>query len=72
MPGDTQTNYFDFTISADNFPSHEALCLIFHNHCKKWVFQLEQGASGNLHYQCRVLLIKKLRLSKCIETMRPI
>ena len=73
MPTEGQINYFDFTISAANFSSHEALCLMFHNFCKKWVFQLEQGAeSGNLHYQCRVSLIKKLRLSKCIETMRPI
>lgn len=38
--------------------------------CKKWVFQLEQGESGYLHYQGRISLIKKKRLNALISLFK--
>lgn len=74
MPSkETQINMFDFTMSKENFTHHDQLCEILHKHCKKWVFQLEAGGeTGFLHYQCRVSLMKKLRLSAAIKQFRPI
>lgn len=51
---------WDFTLKE------EGVCLVsFKNflkaHCKKWVFQLEQGESGYKHYQGRISLKRKNR-----------
>lgn len=39
--------------------------------CKLWVFQLEKGeATGYIHWQCRVSLIKKKRLSAVLKLVK--
>ncbi len=38
--------------------------------CKKWVFQKEEDASGYVHWQGRVSLIKKKRLNEVISQMK--
>lgn len=56
---------FDFTISKEhaNFLEIKGWC---EENCKKWVFQLEKGKSGYEHYQGRVSLKEKRRLSGII------
>ena len=40
-------------------------------YCKNWVFQLEKGEStGFLHWQCRVSLIKKKRLTAIMKLVK--
>lgn len=43
----------------------EAWCLA---HCKHWCFQLEESSTGNLHFQGRVSLLTRTRLSSIIST----
>lgn len=49
---------WDIRSNAENWTTEELInwCK---EHCKKWVFQLEEGDSGYKHYQGRINLIKK-------------
>ena len=51
---------WDFTIPFDRISVKE-LKEILKDKCKKWVFQVEVGASGYKHYQGRVSLKVKSR-----------
>ena len=41
--------------------------MFLHEWAKKYVFQIEQGDTGYRHYQCRLHLIKKRRLSDIVK-----
>lgn len=69
---ESQLNFFDITVDQLAFSTPDELCMILHTHCKKWVFQLEKGQNGYEHYQCRVSLLKKMRLSTAIKVLRPV
>ena len=51
---------WDFTIPAEK-TNLDSLKDILKEHCKKFVFQLEEGESGYKHYQGRVSLKVKAR-----------
>lgn len=53
---------YDFRYSADvsgNRVSHETIISRLKGIAKKYVFQLEEGDGGYIHYQGRMSLIKK-------------
>lgn len=50
----------DITVKAEGV-TVDALHEKLREWCKKWIFQLEKGDGGYLHYQGRVTLIKKRR-----------
>lgn len=53
---------YDFTLGSDycDFDSLKTWCIDL---CKKWVFQLEEGEGGYRHYQGRISLKVKTRLT---------
>lgn len=57
---------FDFTVGRD-FVTQEKLQELLENHCKKWCFQLERGENGFEHYQGRLSLKTKTRLTGIIK-----
>lgn len=57
---------FDFTLGSD-YCEYDDLKNYLKDKCKKWVFQLEQGESGYMHYQGRMSLRAKSRLSTLIK-----
>lgn len=57
---------YDFTLPADSY-SHDDVIELLKDLCKKWCFQKEQGESGYLHYQGRMSLKVKARIS----TLKP-
>lgn len=63
---------YDFTINCDHV-SLDKLKEWCRSLCKKWCFQKEKGESGYIHYQGRISLKTKVRLtnlkSKCIQGM---
>lgn len=52
---------WDVTISKEQYPEMIEVKNWFKKTCKKWGFQLERGASGYEHWQCRVSLKVKSR-----------
>lgn len=63
MPQDSPCSVWDLTVKAEGM-TKEDLFAKFATCCKKYAFQLERGeATGYMHYQCRVSLHKKVRLS---------
>lgn len=58
--GKIQCFVHDFTIKAEGV-TVDALHEKLSEWCKKWVFQLERGDTGYVHYQGRLTLIKKRR-----------
>lgn len=50
----------DVTVKAEGV-TVEMMHDRFREYCKRYVFQMEQGDGGYVHYQCRVTLIKKRR-----------
>lgn len=60
---------YDFTLSKeDHEPEAVKACL--KEYAKKWVFQLEKGDSGYEHYQGRISLIKKRRLTELAKLLK--
>lgn len=57
---------FDFTI-PENRVSIDGLKELLEKYCKKFVFQLEEGSSGYLHYQGRVSLKVRNRIAPKLE-----
>lgn len=57
---------YDFTIPKDKNPDVNIICKSLTEWCKKWVFQEEKSDKGYEHFQGRVSLIKKGRLSELI------
>ncbi|AXH74683.1 MAG: putative viral replication protein [Cressdnaviricota sp.] len=53
---------WDFTAPSENNDSNEIKNMLREN-CKKWCFQLERGETGYEHYQGRVSLKTKTRLT---------
>lgn len=53
---------YDFTVGCE-YVELEALKKILKTHCKKWIFQQEEGRSGFIHYQGRFSLKVKKRLT---------
>lgn len=53
---------YDFTLKAEDY-SVDDVCELLKELCKKWTFQKEQGESGFIHYQGRMSLKVKSRLS---------
>lgn len=51
--------------------THTELQIHLQEWCKKWVYQLEQGDSGYMHYQGRVSMIKKRRISELFGKFIP-
>lgn len=51
---------FDFTLKAEGHQT-DKICDHLREWCNKWVFQLEQGESGYIHYQGRINMIKPKR-----------
>lgn len=64
----SQVATFDFTIPVgDDYPDHETVIdKVIKDWCKKWIFQKEKGDTGYEHWQGRVSLIKKRRLSEMV------
>lgn len=62
----SQVATYDFTLPKNGeYTTHEDIkTKVLDGWCKKYVFQLEQGDTGYLHWQGRVSLIKKRRLSE--------
>lgn len=63
----TQCAVWDFRANQDNFTSDELIKWLQSN-CKKYVFQLEMGDTGYIHWQGRFSLIKK-RLKNVVLKM---
>lgn len=57
---------FDVTVPRDKVEDHVELGRLFKERCSKFVFQLETGADGYVHFQCRIRLAAALRLSTLI------
>lgn len=57
---------WDFTIPSDRTTA-DNIKDICRQHCKKWTFQSEKGASGYNHFQGRVSLKEKLRLPGIVK-----
>lgn len=60
---------FDLTVKAseDTVTQTKEILMFMRNHAKNWCFQLEKGdETGYLHYQCRLSLVSKKRLSTMI------
>lgn len=55
---------YDFTLN-ENAITFDDLKTILKTNCKKWCFQVEEGATGYIHYQGRFSLKVKKRLSTC-------
>lgn len=66
MPEGNPIAMYDFTIPVDLY-SVETLQSILRKNCKRWCFQKEEGASGYIHYQCRISLIKRRRYSHLLK-----
>lgn len=66
MAQDNPCCVFDFTFSAEGLEM-DTIREFLKENCKKWSFQLEQGESGYLHYQGRVSMQGKKRLSYMIK-----
>jgi len=62
---------FDFTLWGAADKNHIDVCRQLALHCKKWVFQLERGEEKKgLHFQGRVSLAKKYRLTEVPEVFK--
>lgn len=63
---------WDFTLKApeggETDTVEQDLKESFKSLCSKWVFQLEESATGYVHYQGRIRLIKKARLTTLVKT----
>lgn len=59
---------YDLTYKSDN-TSKDVLIKFFKQHCKKWCFQEEVGEGGFQHFQCRLSLGVKRRLSDTIKLL---
>lgn len=58
---------YDLTIPQEGTDKDE-LETYFNVICSKWTYQLEKGEeTGFLHYQCRVSLVKKVRITGAIK-----
>jgi len=63
MPQDSPCAVWDFTLKAEGLTPQE-VGEYLRSKCKKYAYQLERGeATGYMHYQGRVSLHKKVRLS---------
>lgn len=63
---------WDLTMSVDKTGfTPDDVVELFEKKFKKWCFQLEVGASGFEHYQCRVSTFKKSRLKPKIDGVHP-
>lgn len=58
---------FDFTLSCAVGWDHTRIIKQLDLYCKQWVLQQEEGESGYLHYQGRVSLKDKTRMSALIK-----
>lgn len=58
---------YDFTCPCDEIRRRELIEWL-KEHCKKWVFQKEEGGeTGYLHYQGRMSMKEKIRIKQLIE-----
>lgn len=72
MPQDSPIAVWDITIPQKNW-TVEQLHELFHDKCKKYAFQLEKGEQTDyMHYQCRISLHKKVRLSGLLKMFEKI
>lgn len=53
---------YDFTLKAEDYTKDDVIDLL-KDLCKKWTFQKEQGETGYVHYQGRMSLKTKQRLT---------
>jgi len=63
-------NHFDFTMPEGDISHKEIIEKLYPTIVKKYVFQLEEGDSGYLHYQGRFSLIKKRRLGELVKLIK--
>lgn len=68
---DGQLSRFDITIPKANYFNWEELSTKLHGWCNKFAFQLEEGESGYLHWQCRINLIHKKTCSAMLSEVVP-
>jgi len=61
----TQLNFFDFTLKAENI-DRVHFQKYLDGIAKKYVYQLEEGSSGYIHYQGRISTFNKKRLGELI------
>jgi len=59
---------YDLTVK-DEDGAYDRLLEFLKEHCKHWCFQKEKGASGYIHYQCRMSLGTKRRLTDVVKLM---
>lgn len=70
MTQDAACCVWDLTIPVEKI-TVENLILRFKNDCKKWAFQKEKGnETGYIHYQCRISLKVKERMTPVINRYR--
>lgn len=65
----TQIAMYNFTIKAEGLPL-DVIKKSLKEYAKKWVFQLERGDTGYEHYQGRISLIKKRRLTEIVNILK--
>ena len=64
---ESQLNFYDITLYHDELQNpvfRNAFISKLHEWCKKFVFQLERGDQGRLHYQGRISLISKRQITR--------
>jgi len=67
-----QLTTYDFTVSQGSpWDTHTKIISHLKEWCKKFVFQLERSDTGYVHYQGRVSLIKKRRMSELVNKFLP-
>lgn len=67
-----QLNRYKFTLKHESCPDKEVLIKWMKANCKKWVFQLEKGDTGYVHFQGRFSLMKKRRKSELVHILQQV
>lgn len=64
--------HYDWTLPRDDWSHTEIIKLIHPKYVKKYTFQLEKGDSGYEHFQGRLSLIKKRRLTEACKLLKEV
>jgi len=64
MDKESLCSVYEIRYNADTFKHEAELKAVLDKWAKHWVFQLEEGDNGYKHYQGRISLLKKRKLSQ--------
>ncbi|AXQ65784.1 MAG: replication associated protein [Cressdnaviricota sp.] len=68
----SQITMFDITFPLERYENELELGKGLNGWCSKYVFQKEKSDSGYEHWQCRVQLVKKRRVSEVLNMISPV